>query len=156
MLFVNDIIDSINSDFNGIFIINEINIFLILFADDQVLFAKSPQTLQSLSTAVEYYCDLTAFYGETGRVPLFVFHKIIMIKYCTKIVSQHDSLPKASYVVLKDDADIGRNYNGKNWAFLIKTILQQHGFEYDWDQQSDAETPFNVIKQRKFDMYIQK
>lgn len=58
--------------------------------------------------------------------------------------------------MLKEDADIGRNYNGKNWAFQIKTILQQHGLEYVWNQQFDAEIPFNAIKQRIFDMYTQK
>lgn len=286
MLFVNDIIDSINSDLDGIFTINETKLFLILFADDQVLFAKSPQTLQSLLTDVERYCEtwrlkintsktkamifekgrrtqydffinntvielvdsfkylgitlfkngswyrsqktisqhasfalynlftvfrnvelpvtqkfklfdclvgsvlnfgaeiwgmheatdiemvhskflrrvlgvkkstnLSALYGETGRVPLSVFRKTIMIKYWIKIVSQHDSLLKASYIMLKEDTDIGRNYNGKNWAYQIKTILQQHGLEYIWKQQFDAEIPFNAIKQRIFDMYTQK
>ena len=34
------------------------------------------------------------------------------------------------YQILKADADINRNYNGKNWAFLIRTIPQQHGFDY--------------------------
>ena len=41
MFFVDELIDNINTDLEGIFTINEINLFLILFADDQILFAKS-------------------------------------------------------------------------------------------------------------------
>ena len=48
MLFVNDIVNNINADLNYIFTIHELKLFLILFADDQVVFAKSPQTLQSI------------------------------------------------------------------------------------------------------------
>ena len=37
MLFVNDIVNNINVDLNGVFTINELKLFLILFADDQVV-----------------------------------------------------------------------------------------------------------------------
>ena len=56
--FVNDIIDNINTNLQNIFTINELKLFLILFADDQVLFATSPETLQSLLTDLENYCQL--------------------------------------------------------------------------------------------------
>ena len=36
MLFVNDIVENINSDLENIFFVNELKLFLILFADDQV------------------------------------------------------------------------------------------------------------------------
>ena len=45
MLFINDILDNINSNLDGIFTINEIKLFLIMFADNQVLFATSPTAL---------------------------------------------------------------------------------------------------------------
>jgi hypothetical protein len=47
MSFVNDLIDNINTDLEGIFTIYELKLFLILFADDQVLFAKSPESLNA-------------------------------------------------------------------------------------------------------------
>ena len=287
MLFVNDIVNNINVDLNGVFTINELKLFLILFADDQVVFAKSPQTLQSMLIDIENYCEtwrlkintsktkamifekgrrthydfyiyitvidvvdsfkylgitlfkngnwyrsqktiaqhasfalynlftvfkdielpasqkcklfdtlvgsilnfgaevwgmheasdievihnkclrrllgvkkstnLSALYGETGRVPLFVFRKIIMIKYWIKIVAQNDtSLVKQVYTMLKNDAEANINYNGKNWAYHIKSILQQHGFGYVWDSQSNMEIPFTAIRQRILDMYCQK
>ena len=53
MLFVNDMLQHINSNLNGIFTLHEMKFFLILFADGQVVFAKSPQSLQLLLTDIE-------------------------------------------------------------------------------------------------------
>ena len=286
MFFVNDIIDNINSNLQNIFSINELKLFLILFADDQVLFATSPETLQSLLTDLENYCqlwglkintnktkamifekgrrthhdfyiyntvlelvdsfkylgitlfkngnwyrtqkcisqhaslalfnlftifknidlpisqkmklfdilvspilnygselwgmhkatdielvhtkflryilgvkkstNLSALYGELARIPLSVYRKINMIKYWVKILQQNDSsLLKKVYVMLKNDTDSNNNYNGLNWASQIKTILQQHGFEYVWRQQSNIDIPFQSIRQRIIDVYQQ-
>ena len=287
MLFVNDMIDCINSNINDIFTIDELKLFIILFADDQVVFAKSAHALQLLLNDIENYCttwgikintnktkvmifekrrrttheffiynmaievvdsfkylgialfkngnwyrsqkcisqhasyalynlfivfnnvelpvtqkcklfdslvgsilnfgaeiwdnhegtdielihtkflrrvlgvkkstNLSALYGELGRVPLATFRKIIMVKYWIKILSQKDtSRLKTAYLMLKTDADANANYNGKNWAYQIKSILQQHGLEYIWNQQTELEIPFNTIKQRILDMYNQK
>ena len=286
MLFVNDIIENINADLQDVFTINELKLFFILYADDQVVFAKSPQALQSLLTDIENYCrlcgltinisktkamifekgrrshhdfyiyntaievvdsfkylgitlfkngnwyrsqkfiaqhasfalhnlfcllktvelpisqkcklfdslvgsilnfgseiwgmhdatdverihtkflryvlgvkkstNLAALYGELGRVPLSVFRKVIMLKYWIKILKQPDSsLVKLTYFMLKEDADANISYNGKNWSFQIKQILQTHGFEYIWDNQSEVEIPFCAIRQRIFDIFKQ-
>ena len=75
--------------------------------------------------------NLSALYGELGRIPLLVYRKINMIKYWAKKLQQDDtSLIKKAYVMLKHDSDSNNNYNGQNWASQIKMILQQHGFEY--------------------------
>ena len=58
--------------------------------------------------------------------------------------------------MLKEDADRGNSYNGKNWASHIKSTVQQHGFEYVWQLQSDIEIPFESIKLRILDTYKQK
>ena len=287
MLFVNDINDNINNDLANIFTVNELKLFLILYADDQVVFAKSPETLQSMLTDIENYCrlwhlkintsktkamifekgrrshhdffinntaieivdsfkylgitlfkngnwyrsqkciakhasfalhnlftifntielpisqkcklfdslvasilnfgseiwgmheatdielihtkflrrilgvkkstNLTALYGELGRFPLLIIRKLNMIKYWIKILKENESsLLKKVYMMLWEDTDINLNYNGKNWASQIKTILQQHGFEYIWQQQFDIDIPFPIIKQRIYDTYLQK
>ena len=81
-----------------------------------------------------------------------------MIKYWINVITQSNSLTKNIYQILKDDADINRNYSGQNWAFQIKTILQQHGFEYVWNNQYDIEIPLAAIKERICDtcIYSQK
>ena len=284
---MNDILENIDSNLDGIFTVNELKLFLILFADDQVVFAKTPDTLQSLLTDIEHYCtewglkintsktkamifekgrrtyhdfflydtkielvdsfkylgitlfkngswyrsqkciaqhasralfnpftifnnaelsvpqkcklfdtlvgsilnfgaelwgihdasdielihtkflrrvlgvkkstNLTALYGEIGRVPFNVYRKIIMVKYWIKVRGQSDlSLLKRIYLILQADTDANSHYNGMNWAYQIKNILQQHGLEYIWNQQHIIEIPFEFIKQRILDMYNQK
>ena len=101
--------------------------------------------------------NLTALDGELGRFPLLIIRKLNMIKYWIKILKENESsLLKKVYMMLWEDTDINLNYNGKNWASQIKTILQQHGFEYIWQQQFDIDIPFRIIKQRVYDTYLQK
>ena len=79
-----------------------------------------------------------------------------MIKYWAKILQQNDSsLLKKVYLMLKNDTDLNRNYNGQNWASQIKSILQQYGFEYVWQQQSSIDSPLHSIRQRIIDVYQQ-
>ena len=75
MFFVNDIIDNINTNLQDIFTINELKLFLILFADDQVLFATSPETLQSLLTDLENYCQLFGLKINTNKTKAMIFEK---------------------------------------------------------------------------------
>ena len=76
MLFVNDMIDSINSNLNGIFTTNEIKLFLILFADDQVVFAKSPQALQSLLSDIENYCTAWGIKININKTKAMIFEQV--------------------------------------------------------------------------------
>ena len=283
MLFVNDIIENINSDLEDIFTLNEIKLFLILYADDQVAFAKSPETLQKILTDIENYCNMwglkintqktKAMIFEKGRrthhdfyiyntalevvesfkylgmtlfkngnwnrsqkciakhasfalynvftilnsaelpisqqcslfdtlvgsilnfgseiwgfheatdielihtkflrrilgvkkstnlaalygVPMSITRKLNIIKYWIKILNQNNtSLVKQVYIMLKEDANNQLHYNGNNWAYQIKNMLQQHGLGYVWEEQSVTEIPFLAVKQRITDNYLQK
>ena len=40
MMFINDLNENINNDLEGIFTLNGIKLFLLLYADDQVVFGK--------------------------------------------------------------------------------------------------------------------
>ena len=75
MLFVNDIIDNINSDLDGIFTINEIKLFLIMFADDQVLFATNSTTLQSMLTNIKSYCNTWKLKINVNKTKVLIFEK---------------------------------------------------------------------------------
>ena len=57
--------------------------------------------------------------------------------------------------MLKSDADIGVSYGGSNWAYQIKSILDDIGLSYVWLQQAEIDVPLNLIKQRLFDSYYQ-
>lgn len=75
MLFVNDIISSINKNLWNIFTLNEIKLFLILYADDQVVFAKSPETLQFLLYDIEDNCNSWGLKINTAKAKMMIFEK---------------------------------------------------------------------------------
>ena len=100
--------------------------------------------------------NLSALYGELGRVPFIIQRKFNMIKYWAKLMRSSDSfLPKKMYGILKDDVDSGNTYNGTNWASCIKSMLDNLGLSYVWLQQGEIDIPLSLIKQRIFDHYYQ-
>lgn len=73
MMFINDIISNINAELNGIFSIDELNIFLFLYADDQVLFAASPESLQSMLHDIETYCNTWGLKINIEKTKVLIF-----------------------------------------------------------------------------------
>ena len=96
---------------------------------------------------------MNALYGETGRLPLSVFRKFIVKYWIKNLKLQDTSFVKQSYLFLKSDADIGRSYNGTNWASHVKSNLDTHGFNHSWQEQFNVRIQFELIKQRITDMY---
>lgn len=100
--------------------------------------------------------NLDALYGEIGRCPMAIHRKIIMIKYWSKILKLNNNcILKKTYNMLKEDADNNMSYNGKNWAFQIKTMLNQIGMSNIWLYQDRFEINTHIIKLRILDMYKQ-
>ena len=58
--------------------------------------------------------------------------------------------------MLVDDVLAGNNYNGQNWAFQIKNMLNNLGFSHVWNNQEQNDIPFNEIKQRIIDQTNQE
>ena len=75
MMFVNDIIASINTNLDSIFSTGELKLFLILFADDQVLFSTSPTSLQSMLNDVETYCNECGLKINVAKTKALIFEK---------------------------------------------------------------------------------
>ena len=48
MLFINDIVQNIKADFNDIFTVDDMQLLLLLYCDDVVVFSKSLEVLQSM------------------------------------------------------------------------------------------------------------
>ena len=67
MLFVNDIVDNINSDLKHIFTLKELKPFLIMYAVDQVVFAKLYETLQRILYDIENYCTILGLKINTNK-----------------------------------------------------------------------------------------
>ena len=56
MLFINDLIENNNVDFENVFTIEELRIFMILYWGNAIVFAKCPPVLQSVLNDIEKYC----------------------------------------------------------------------------------------------------
>ena len=69
MLFINDIIQNINSDIDDIFTIDGFQLFML------VVFAKSPQALQSLLDDIELYCRTWGLKINTSKTKTMIFEK---------------------------------------------------------------------------------
>lgn len=73
LFFLNDIIDGVNSNINGILAIEELQIFLLLFADDAVVFAHDPASLQSMLTDIETYCNVWGLRLNINKTKIVIF-----------------------------------------------------------------------------------
>lgn len=100
--------------------------------------------------------NLSALYGELGRVPLSIYRKINLVKYWNKVVSQKDdSLVKRTYELLRKDDSENKTYKNKNWASQVKNILDTHGFSDIWINETIDNYTVEVIKKRIIDTYCQ-
>ena len=73
MMFINDINQCKNDNLNGIFTVDDIKLFLLLYADDQVIFAKSPETLQAMLSDIEQYCKTWCLKINTAKTKTVIF-----------------------------------------------------------------------------------
>ena len=71
--FLNDILDNINSDLDGILTIDDVQLFLLLFADDAVDFSQDPKTLQSILNDIENYCISCGLKLNTNKTKIMIF-----------------------------------------------------------------------------------
>ena len=75
MMFVNDIMDNINTDIDDLFTYDELKVFLLLYADDQAVFAKSPRALQSLLNDIENYSNTWKLRINTNKTKVMIFER---------------------------------------------------------------------------------
>ena len=75
MLFINDIVQNINVGLDQIFTVDDMKLFLMLYADDAVVFAQSPIVLQSILYDIESYCTLWVLKNNTAKTKAMIFEK---------------------------------------------------------------------------------
>jgi hypothetical protein len=73
MFFINDICENVNSDVDDLFTVGELKVFMLLYADDAVLFATSKSTLQHLLTELKLYSERWNLKVNTGKTKIMVF-----------------------------------------------------------------------------------
>jgi len=76
MFFINDIINNVShNNLTGIVCIDTLKLFLLLYADDMVLFAKSPETLRIMLKDVENYCNIWGLKINVSKTKAMVFER---------------------------------------------------------------------------------
>jgi hypothetical protein len=73
---------------------------------------------------------ISTVYGELERMPLLIIRKLRILIYWTRMVNDTSSLKYKVYFVLKHDVENRNTYRGQNWAFQVKTILDDLGLSY--------------------------
>ena len=97
-----------------------------------------------------------AVYGELGELPLLVKRKERILKYWINIVRDKNSFVYQIYNVLRHDADNNMSYNGLNWAYNVKCLLNSLGMSDVWLNQDSVFPCFTNMKQRIRDIYYQE
>ena len=94
-----------------------------------------------------------AVYGELGRFPLAILRKIRILKYWYKILASKNSLLYKVYG--QQVNDIARGSFENNWAFQIKSLLDELGFTYIWNEQVITKVQLEMVIQCVYDQYFQ-
>ena len=71
--FVNDILTNFNDNIEGLFTHYGLKLFILLFADDAVLFAHTPEAMHSLLKDIQYYCNTWKLKVNTNKTKLMIF-----------------------------------------------------------------------------------
>jgi hypothetical protein len=73
VLFINDMVSNINHDLIDIVDVHALQLFLLLYADDSVFFAKSKESLQSMMNDLQDYCCTWGLTVNTEKTKVMVF-----------------------------------------------------------------------------------
>ena len=73
--FLNDIITCINTHAIDTISLDDVTLFILLYADDAVIFAQSAESLQNMLNDIQLYCDTWHLTFNTNQTKIMVFEK---------------------------------------------------------------------------------
>ena len=73
LFFLNDILNNITTDLNGVINIDNLYLFLICFADDAILFTQDPVSLQRMLNDIELYCNTWNLKNNINKTKIMIF-----------------------------------------------------------------------------------
>ena len=88
-LFLNDLVHFMSNSYNGLSTLSKdvasilntedievfFKLYLLLYADDTVIFAESPEELQTALDTMQLYCDTWKLQVNTSKTKIVVFYK---------------------------------------------------------------------------------
>ena len=75
IFFINDILENISTDNEDALSINDLNLFMLLYADDEVLFSTSPEMLQNMMNNLYDYSSIWNLKVNTNKTKIMIFEK---------------------------------------------------------------------------------
>ena len=91
-----------------------------------------------------------AVYGDLGRVPLSIRHKVSLLKYWLRITTSTDISP----LLLEAYQLLTLNDHPNTWCRKIQRILNEAGFSYVWSNPCEVD-PTQFIKAIRQTLHIQ-
>ena len=85
IFFINDIINSTTDDNDEMLTINDVNICMLMYADDAIFFSKSAQTLQNMLNKLHNYSNEWGLKINTDKTKIMIFEKKVVELKCTFI-----------------------------------------------------------------------
>ena len=84
--------------------LEELQIFLLMFADDAILFSQNPQALQSMLNDVQLYCETWGLRLNVNKTKIMIFengrhttHNFFINNQPIEIVSHSENTPIQIY-----------------------------------------------------------
>ena len=81
LFFLNDILNHINTNIDGIISVDEIQLFLLLFADDAAVFTQDPQSLQLTLNDIKQYCNMWKHKLNVNKTKIMIFENGRHVNY---------------------------------------------------------------------------
>ena len=75
MFFINDIITCIDTHAEDTISVDDVVLFMLLYADDAVIFAQSAESLQNMLNDIQDYCNTWHLTINTNKTKIMVFEK---------------------------------------------------------------------------------
>lgn len=90
---------------------------------------------------------------------MIIKQKLKVLKYWIKTINPNNKLlTRNIYHMLKEDADENITYGNKNWAFEIKSLLENIGLAHIWWNQNEVlpnDYDLKIISDRIYDIFKQ-
>ena len=82
---------------------------------------------------------------------MIISRKLRILRYWFKIINTENVVVREIYNMLLQDATNGNTYKGSDWAYQVKSMHENLGFNYIWYNQAFEENSYSMIKQRLLD-----
>jgi len=96
-------------------------------------------------------------YGVLGRFNMKILRPERILKYWLNMLDRRDSIVYKVYnIIMRIDGNRNNSYSNMNWAFNVKRLLSNLGFNIYWQSQDHFILKFCELKQRVRDQYYQE